>query len=171
MNASARLSTSSWPTSRHAWHRAPSEQQSSGPSRRPREQEAGDVRAGDEQHEANGGHHHEEHGFGRTADVAFREGLDADANEALVDVSVHGRQTLGDAVHLGLRLDAGEVGSESAEHVERAPVARLAGYRGIAGSQTSVLSGNRMPAGMTPTIVPGCPSTRMGVPTTSGLAP
>ena len=42
---------------------------------------------------------------------------------------------------------------------------------GIAGAHTSVLSGNRMPSGMTPTIDAGCPFMRTGVPSTFGSAP
>ena len=67
---------------------------------RAREQEIGDVRASDEQDEADGAHHGPEHRLGRAADVALGEGLDTNRGDVLVVLRVGSNQTFGDGIHL-----------------------------------------------------------------------
>ena len=61
---------------------------------------------------------------------------------------------------------------QSAEHPERrGRPARFWASVGTNGAQTSVLSGNLIPSGITPTIVAGCPLMRSVLPSTSGSPP
>ena len=162
MTASTRLSSSSCRTiapARRAERRAHGHL--ARPCRRSRQQQIGDVRAGDEQHEADRAHHRPEHGLCRAADVSFGEGFDADADDVLVGIR-------------GRRRPAARRcrSSRSAPRRGRPPGRRRPNTlsdRRSRGSprrpespavHTSVLSGKRMPSGMTPTMVAGCPSTR-----------
>ena len=66
-----------------------------GAMRGAREQQVGDVRAGDEQHEADGAHHREEHDSRGAADVALRERLHPHTDQVLVRHPDRRRQAAG----------------------------------------------------------------------------
>ena len=73
------------------------------PMRRARQQQIGDVRAGDEQHERDGAHQRPENSFDLRAQDAIEEG-GHDGADVLVAVLILRRELVRDAFHLAARL-------------------------------------------------------------------
>ena len=110
--------------------------------------------------------------FAGAADVALGERLDADAGELLVGSPGYAATSRSAMPFISVCASRRDAASASRPKTRSERASRLSGASvGIAGAQTSVLSGNRMPSGMTPTIVAGCPFTRIGVPSTFGSLP
>jgi hypothetical protein len=98
------------------------------PRGRSREEEVCDVRARDEQHEADRAHHREKHGANRPAVEALVERLEIRAAYLLIVLRVLADQPSPDGIHLRLRLAAADTGPHAAEDVEpRDPALLLLG--------------------------------------------
>ena len=91
---------------------------------RPREQQVGDVRARDEQHEPDGPHQREKHDADRAAVEAVVERHDLGVHR-LVRVGILLLELLRDAGQLRLRLLEGDAGREPAEQIQSARVPAL----------------------------------------------
>ena len=96
------------------------------PCRRARQQQVGDVGAGDQQDEADRAHQGQEHDADRAGVEAFVERLDDADGELLVAGRMSRGQALDDAVELGPRLRGGDAGLQAREHGEVADVAAAA---------------------------------------------
>ena len=90
----------------------------------PRQQQVGDVGAGNQQHERHGAHQGQEHRPDRAAVHVFVEGLDLRLH-VLVGVGVFFFETLRDREHLALRLFARHAGRQASEDLQRTLVALL----------------------------------------------
>ena len=127
-----------------------------GAMRGAREQQVRDVRAGDEQHEADRTHHREEHDSSGAADVSLRERLHPHTDQVLVRLWIGGGKLLGDSVHFRLRLGACRVPSPRRPKMFSGRLfRRRCASLGMNGAQISVSLGKFIPSGMTPTIVAG----------------
>ena len=95
------------------------------PRRRARQQQVGDVGAGDEQHEADRAHQRQEDDADRAGVEALVERLDDADGQLLVAGRVGRGQPLDDAVELGLRLRGRDAGLQPREDGQVADVAAL----------------------------------------------
>ena len=140
MKASSRLSTINWRTMRHLV--APSATRtaiSRDRMRRARQQQVGDVRAGDEQHERDGAHQRPEHGADLRAEHALHERRRI-RRHVLVGVLVLLRQLRGDVGELAARLlERHPIGQAPVDHVVTGLRARLAETPATAAPAASTL--------------------------------
>ena len=85
--------------------------------RRPREQQVGDVRAGDHQHERHRAHHRQDHELDLLGNHPVAQRPDHRA-PALVLVRIGGRETANHAAHIGRRLLDRHAGLHPREHLQ-----------------------------------------------------
>ena len=129
-----------------------------GARRRTREQQVGDIRAGDEQHEHDRAHHRDETSPARPADESVGERFHRPLVTSLRRSGYAAVSCCGDAVHFRLRLPGARCVAQPAEHAQLHGAVRCCcRFARHERRPHSVSSGNLMPSGITPTIVAGCP--------------